>query len=158
MINWHLETISLSKLKPHPKNPRQINKDQFQHLTNLIEKFGLIDKPIINLDLVIIGGHQRIKALKKMAIKEVECWMPDHQLTEEEINHLMIGLNKNQGEFDFELLANNFEVMDLLNWGFTEKELLDLSKEEADAMDDSQVEEPNKSKSHVCPKCGHEFS
>ena len=66
MINWKLETVLIKDLKNHPKNPRYISKDQFRHLENLINKFGLIDKPIVNLDRTIIGGHQRIQILKKM--------------------------------------------------------------------------------------------
>ena len=68
MINWKLEAIPIKELREHPKNPRQISKDQYQHLTNLIAKFGLIEKPIINLDRMIIGGHQRLKILKKMKV------------------------------------------------------------------------------------------
>ena len=63
-IKWNLQTLSIKDLKDHPKNPRQIKKEQQQHLQNLIEKFGLIDKPIINKDCTIIGGHQRVRILK----------------------------------------------------------------------------------------------
>lgn len=129
MINWKLETIPIKDLKEHPKNPRQISKDQFQRLSNLIAKFGLIDKPIVNLDRMIIGGHQRVKVLKKMKVKEVECWIPDHQLTDEEIDHLCIGLNLNQGTFDYDILANQWDAIDLLKYGFTEEQLLGISEE-----------------------------
>lgn len=129
IINWKLESIPIKELKDHPKNPRQINKDQMRHLENLIKKFGLIDKPIVNLDRVIIGGHQRIKILKRMKAKHVECWVPDHLLTEEEIDHLCIGLNLNQGQFDYDILANQWEVLDLLEWGFTEEQLMGCAKE-----------------------------
>jgi DNA modification methylase len=129
MINWKLESIPIKELKDHPKNPRQINKEQLKHLENLIRKFGLIDKPIINLDKTIIGGHQRIKILKKMRTKTVECWVPDQQLTDENIDHLCIGLNLNQGQFDYDILANQWEPLDLLKWGFTEEQLLGSCKE-----------------------------
>lgn len=134
MINWHLENIPIKQLKDHAKNPRQISKDQFHHLENLIKKFGLIDKPIINQDFTIIGGHQRIKILKKMKAKTVECWVPDKQLEQADIDHLCIGLNLNKGEWDFDVLANEWDELDLLKWGFTEEQLL------GDCKQDSEIE------------------
>jgi DNA modification methylase len=142
MITWKLETIPIKELKDHPKNPRYITKEQNQHLTDLIAKFGLIEKPIINLDRTIIGGHQRIKILKKMKIKEVECWVPDQQLAEEDINHLCVGLNLNQGEFDYDILANQWDPMDLLKWGFTEEQLLGVADEIEQILGEEKEEEP----------------
>lgn len=123
-INWNLQVLPIKSLKDHPKNPRQIDKTQMQHLENLIKKFGLIDKPIVNKDMTIIGGHQRVKVLKKMRAKTVECWVPDVQLEQEDIDHLCIGLNLNQGSFDYDILANEWDALDLLGWGFTEEQLL----------------------------------
>lgn len=154
MIQWHLEVLAIKDLKPHPKNPRQISKDQYIHLENLIDKFGLIDKPIVNKDWTIIGGHQRIKILKKMKVKTIECWVPERFLDDSEIDHLCIGLNLNQGEFDFDILANEWEPLDLLKYGFTEKQLLDFSG--VDEIESSDGEEKNK-KTKCCPQCGHEF-
>ncbi len=123
-INWVLEEFEIKNLLEYNKNPRQISKEQFHHLANLIDTFGLIDKPIINRDMKIIGGHQRIRVLKKMKKKKVECWIPDVYLTPEEIEHLCIGLNLNQGKFDYEILADLWEPLDLLKYGFTEEQLL----------------------------------
>lgn len=155
MIQWHLEVLAIKDLKEHAKNPRQISKEQYAHLENLIDKFGLIDKPIVNKDWTIIGGHQRIRILKKMKAKTVECWVPERLLEEEEIDHLCIGLNLNQGEWDFDILANEWEPLDLLKYGFTEKQLLDCcgSADEVLAEDN----EEKKKKQTTCPQCGHEF-
>ncbi len=153
MINWKLQTLKIKNLKDHAKNPRQINKDQLAHLQTLIEKFGLIDKPIINLDGTLIGGHQRIKILKKMKVKEVECWIPDQQISQEDIDHLCIGLNLNQGQWDWDVLANEWEPLDLLSWGFTEEQLLGLSESD----DEESEEKEEKKKTKKCPECGHQF-
>lgn len=149
MIEWTLMTLSLKTLKPHAKNPRQINKDQAKHLEDLIKKFGLIDKPIVNLDNMIIGGHQRIKILKKLKLKEVQCWVPDHLLSEEEIDHLCIGLNLNQGSFDFDILANEWNPIDLLKWGFTEEQLIGSAKE-AEAAATALEEEEDEGLLELC--------
>ena len=149
MINWKLEAIPIKELREHPKNPRQISKDQYQHLTNLIAKFGLIEKPIINLDRMIIGGHQRLKILKKMKVKTVECWVPDQQLTDEDIDHLCIGLNLNQGTFDYDILGNEWQPLDLLKWGFTEKQLLGSCKEAEEIL--GNEEENSSKKKKECP-------
>jgi DNA modification methylase len=124
-----MKLLLIKDLKDHSRNPRKITKEQQQHLQKLIEKFGLIDKPIVNLDMTIIGGHQRIKVLKKMKVKEVECWLPEKMLEQEDIDHLCIGLNLNQGSFDYDILANEWDPIDLLHYGFTEEQLLGVGKE-----------------------------
>lgn len=155
MINWHIETLPIKALKDHPKNPRQISKDQLHHLENLIKKFGLIDKPIVNKDYTIIGGHQRVRVLKKMRTKVVECWVPDVQLEQAEIDHLCIGLNLNQGTWDWDCLANTWEPVDLLAWGFTEQQLIgSLDVEEVEEKEEVE----NNKKMKMCPSCGHEFN
>ncbi len=141
MINWKLQTVNIKDLKDHPKNPRKITKDQMQHLENLIEKFGLIDKPIINQDNTIIGGHQRVRILKKKKTKTVECWVPEQQLSEEDINHLCVGLNLNQGSFDYDILANQWDFVDLLKYGFTEEQLLECGVETLDLTSDEDDKE-----------------
>ena len=151
-ITWHLQTIAIKDIKLNTKNPRNIKKEQLAHLEALISKFGLIDKPIMNLDNMLIGGHQRIKILKKMKIKEVQCWIPERLLTQEEIDHLCIGLNLNQGQWDWDCLANLYEPIDLLDWGFTPEQLLGCGLDE----DITEVEEEKAKvkKEKNCPNCG----
>lgn len=156
MINWNLQSLHIKDLKKHPKNPRQITKEQLHYLEKLIQKFGLIDKPIVNKDLTIIGGHQRIKILKKMKVKHVDCWVCDQQLTDEEIDHLCIGLNLNRGQWDFDILANEWQPLDLLKWGFTEEQLLGSCKE-AEEVVGCELSEDKPKKQKTCPNCGHEF-
>jgi len=157
MINWTLKVIPISKLKNHPKNPRKISKDQAHHLQNLIETFGFIEKPIVNLDHTIIGGHQRVKILKKLKIKEVDCWIPDRQLSEEDINHLCIGLNLNQGSFDYDILSNEWNQLDLLKYGFNEQQLMESCKEKGEALLSEEKPKSGKKKVNECPACGHQF-
>lgn len=131
-LTWNLEKRKVSSLREYPKNPRSLSKEQYGHLQHSIGTFGLIDKPIINVNGDIIGGHQRKKVLQRMKIKEVECWVPDRELTEKEVEELNIRLNKNTGDFDFDILANEWEISDLLSWGFDVK---DFSLEQKDIED-----------------------
>lgn len=153
MIKWHLEIRAIKDLKPHPKNPRQLSKDQARQITASLETFGMIEKPIINQDNTIIGGHQRITILKKEGLKEIECWVPERLLEEKEVNELCIRLNKNTGEFDFDVLANEWEITDLINWGFDPD---DLDMGDIDKID-SEDKPSKENKLKMCPQCGHEF-
>lgn len=155
IVKWTLKEIPIKSLKEHPKNPRQIGKEQFERLGNLINKFGLIDKPIINHDMMIIGGHQRIKYFKKQKAKTVECWVADRVLSDSEIDELCIGLNLHQGAWDYDIMANLWEPLDLLKYGFSEEQLLGTCKEAEEILEEEK--EKNSSKKKSCPNCGHEF-
>ncbi len=123
---WHLEVRRIDELLEHHKNPRYITKDDAKQLKRSISKFGLIDRPVITFDGRVIGGHQRLTVLNEMGFDSVECWVLDgDELSDEEIDELNIRLNKNQGDWDWEKLANEWDVNELVNWGFDEKEFED---------------------------------
>ncbi|NGX36882.1 MAG: hypothetical protein K1000chlam2_00027 [Chlamydiae bacterium] len=122
-MKWRLETRKLSDLKPNPKNPRKMSKKDADHLEKSIEKFGLCEPIVITQEGLIIGGHQRVKTMEKMGHEETEVYVPDEPLSPEETDELNIRLNKNNGSFDFDLLANNWDPLDLMDWGFSVEEL-----------------------------------
>jgi hypothetical protein len=124
-INWTLQQFNIDELTDYYKNPRSLSEKEFKQLKTSLDKFGMIDKPIVNADSAhtIIGGHQRKHVLEETGVKEIECWIPDRELSDKEVEELNIRLNKNTGSWDFDLLANEFELDDLLDWGFSEKEL-----------------------------------
>jgi len=144
-MRWALEIRRLSELKDYHKNPRQLSKDQYEHLKKSIDKFGLIDKPIVTKDNILIGGHQRVKVLKKDNVKEIECWIAQEELTPKDIEELNIRLNKNTGDWDYDILANQWEAKDLLDWGFTAEELqFDIEEIGSNDEEDNQLLEPTK--------------
>jgi len=129
MRKWHLEKRYIDDLHEHTRNARCLTQHEKKHLMTSMAKFGLIDKPIINYEGMIIGGHQRVKVLKEMGHYEVECWVADGEdLTEEEIDELNIRLNKNTGEWDWDKLANEWDINLLCEWGFTVKDFHDEGK------------------------------
>lgn len=118
MIEWHLEKRNISDLIDYSRNPRCMTKNQVSDLQISLSEFGLIDKPIINLDNTIIGGHQRLKILKKNKVKEVDCWVPSHLLDPSQVSKLCLRLNKNTADWDWDVLANEWDMQDLLEIGF----------------------------------------
>ena len=124
-------------------NPRQLSDDQYKHLKDSISRFGLVAPIIINKNKdrkgIIIGGHQRVKVAKTMGIKEVPCVEID--LTYDKEKELNVRLNKNVGSWDFDILANTFDVDELIEFGFDEKELVGLG--EIIIPDEKESEEPD---------------
>ena len=135
MIEWKLEKRKVSSLKDYHKNPRKLSKHDAEHLQKSLEKFGLIDKPIINPDGVLIGGHQRKNILKKLKVKEIECWVPERALDEKEVEELNVRLNRATGEWDWEVLGNQWEPDELIEWGFTPEEMFG-NQDEPQVIDD----------------------
>ena len=116
-----IESKLIKDLKPATYNPRQISTKQYKDLKASIEKFSLVDPIIINKDLTVIGGHQRLKVCKELKHVEIDCVVLD--LSKEEERELNIRLNKSGGEFDMDILANEFDVENLVDWGFKHVEL-----------------------------------
>ncbi len=106
-------------------NPRQLTKEQHKHLKDSISRFGLVDPILVNKNKerqnIIIGGHQRVRIAKELKIQTVPAIELD--LTYDKERELNVRLNKNSGEWDFDILANNFELDELIDIGFTDKEL-----------------------------------
>lgn len=122
----------ISELKAAEYNPRKISVEQLKHLKKSLEKFDCIEPAVININSdrknTIIGGHQRIKAAKSLGWKEFPCIEVNFSLEQE--REANIRLNKNTGEFDFELLESEFEFDDLIEYGFSEEELNFMQIEE----------------------------
>ena len=134
-----IEEIEISKLKPATYNPRQINTKQYNDLKKSIERFGLVDPIIINKNgNVVIGGHQRLKIIKSMGEKTIGCIVLD--LNKEQERELNIRLNKNSGEFDFDILSSEFDIDELVDWGFKHIDLgLNIDKIDEDVEDSATI-------------------
>lgn len=115
----------IEELRPAEYNPRKLSKKQFKELKKSLEGFGVVEPAVINMHPeranIIIGGHQRIRVAKELGYEEFPCY--EVNLTSEKERELNIRLNKNIGEWDMETLAENFNLEDLLNWGFENDEL-----------------------------------
>lgn len=103
---------------------------QAREIEKSIGLFGLCQPIVVNTDNTIIGGHQRYHILKKLKYQTVDCYYPDRELTPYEAEQLAIRLNKNQGEWDYDILANEFDIDDLLTAGW---ELQDLDLDDIES-------------------------
>lgn len=123
LIKWHLEKRKVGELKEFESNPRIMSNFMLEQLKDTIIEDGIIDKPYINTDNVIIGGHQRKKAFCDLGIEEVECWIPHRTLTPKEVKRINIRGNKISGEFDSEKLLAMCDSEELLKMGYTDVEV-----------------------------------
>lgn len=154
-IKWTPQNKLLSELKPYSKNPRKIGGKKLDDLKESIKRFGLADVITINTDGTIIGGHARYYSLKDAGETIAMCLVPDRTLSEDEVKQLNIRLNKNiAGEWDHDVLANEFDVSDLKEWGFEEFELGGVPAED-DKDDDKGGAGSDDPGEKQCPECGH---
>lgn len=111
-----IEKKKISDLKPAPYNPRQSTAKQESNLKKSLEKFGVVEPIIWNKQTgYIVGGHFRVRELKKLGFKEIDCVIVD--LSEEDEKELNIRLNANTGEWDYDILANVWNSGQLDEWG-----------------------------------------
>jgi len=123
-LNQKIEVVyvPIDELIPAEYNPRKLTSKQEADISASILNFGFVDPIIVNKNesrkMVIIGGHQRVAVAKTIGIKEVPCVFVDVPVEKE--RELNIRLNKNTGEWDFELLEEFFDKGELLEFGFEE--------------------------------------
>lgn len=141
--------MRIHDIKPDPKNPRKISKDEYEKLLKSIKDDPklLNAKPIIvDENNVILGGHQRYKACIELGIEYVPVIVMAN-LSERERKKLLIIDNTHNGEFDFDMLANdNWDLHDLAEWGVN----LDFFIPTID----EPKEIDNTKKGKICPNCG----
>jgi ParB-like chromosome segregation protein Spo0J len=114
-----IEKRLIKDLKPAEYNPRQSTQKQETKLKQSLEKFGVVEPIIVNenedRNNIIVGGHFRVRELKKLGYKEVDCVLVNLSIQDEK--ELNIRLNANTGEWDFDILANQFDDFELVEWG-----------------------------------------
>lgn len=124
----NIQYKNINELKASTYNPRRRSEDQIKQLTESLTKFGLVDPILVNSAPsrkdIVIGGHFRLKVAKNLGYTEVPVVYVDiaDENKEKELN---IRLNKNLGEWDYELLAD-FDTNLLSDIGFSSEELDDI--------------------------------
>jgi DNA modification methylase len=139
----------LSELIPYSKNPRK-NDEAVEFVANSIKEFGFKVPIVIDGDGIIVAGHTRYKAAKKLKLTEVPCIIAD-DLTEEQIKAYRLADNRvaEKSEWDIDLLSG--ELDDILNIDMAQFDFdLSLDEEETEvAEDDFDGELPEEPKSKL---------
>ena len=113
-----MEIVKISEVKLNPNNPRIIKDDKFKKLVQSVKDFPemLNIRPIVvNQDMIILGGNMRFKACKEAGLKQVPIIKTD--LTEAQQREFLIKDNTSGGEWDWEVLANEWNSEELESWG-----------------------------------------
>jgi site-specific DNA-methyltransferase (adenine-specific) len=154
MLEWSTKRVRISDLKDYEHNPRKITKKEMEKLIRSLREDGYHQRIIVDHDLTIIGGHQRKKAMLKAGFSledEVEVLTPSRELAPEELDRINIRDNLPFGEYDFEVLANRFEVETLVEWGMPEEWLLGKN----DIEEESSVSQEGRDNKCICTCCHH---
>lgn len=131
----HIQEVKISEVKKNPNNPRTIKDEKFAKLVQSIRDFPemLRLRPIVvNDDMIVLGGNMRLKACKEAGLKVVPI-IKASALTEDQQREFIIKDNVGFGEWDWEILANEWDNAKLTDWGL---DLPDMSEKVLEAEED----------------------
>lgn len=142
-----INKVNISDLKANDTNPRFIRDDKFKKLVNSIKEFPQMLKirPIVvNKDMVVLGGNMRLKACKEAGLKEVYIIKAD-ELTEAQQKEFIIKDNVGFGEWEWDILANEWDEDLLEEWGldiepFETEEVLEAEEDDFDESETTQID------------------
>lgn len=125
VLKMNVQNRKLSELTPYPGNAKKHDKKQIANVAESIRQYGFVQPIVVDRDDVIIIGHCRALAAKKLGMDEVPCVSMD-DLTPEQVNALRLVDNKsNESDWDFDLLADELPGLDLsafdFDWGLRDE-------------------------------------
>ena len=155
-----MEYRNLSDLKKLANNPRTCKWEKFEKLVNSIKKFWIIEwRPFLisnrTWENIIIWWNQRFEACKKLWIEKVPCYI-FKDLTEDEEKEIIIRDNISNGDWDFDLLANDWDAWELEEWGLDIPWFEEIDFDSIKSNEDRRT--TNKEKNVACPMCQHNFT
>ena len=115
-----MKRVPIGTIKSNPNNPRVIKDDKFKKLVQSIKdlpEMAEVRPIVVNTDMVVLGGNMRLKAMKEAGWKEAPVEIVDWD--EEKQRQFIIKDNVGFGEWDWEMLANEWDAEQLDDWGLT---------------------------------------
>lgn len=137
-----MQIVPITQVVPNTSNPRIIKDDKFNKLVKSIQEFPqmLELRPIVvDANMIVLGGNMRLKACKAAGLKEVPIVIADN-LTEEQQAEFIIKDNVGFGEWDWDVLANEWDEELLQDWGLNLPIDLEAIKETKDIPDIGEIE------------------
>ena len=131
-----MKKVAIGELKPNPNNPRIIKDDKFKKLVQSIKdlpEMAEVRPIVVNTDMVVLGGNMRLKAMKEAGWKEVPIEVVDWD--EDKQRQFIIKDNVSGGEWDWEMLANQWDADELNEWGLDLPEFEQVKELEAEEDD-----------------------
>lgn len=131
---------SLEEIQPYSKNAKKHDARQIKNVAESIKQYGFVQPVVVDKNNVIVIGHCRALAAKKLGIKEVPCVCVD-DLTPEQVNALRLVDNKsNESDWDFDLLKDELPDLDLsafdFDWGISDDITKEVEEDEAPEVDE----------------------
>lgn len=116
---WPVKMVKVKDLIPNEINPRTITKERLARLQSKIERLGFNTPVKLDNDGNLLGGNKRYRMMFDAGYGELEipAMIPPKKLTEKEKKEIIISDNVHEGDWDWDLLANSFDVNDLKEWG-----------------------------------------
>lgn len=137
-LSWRTVRRRVQDMLPFKNNPRSISDQQRDNLTKSIQRFGLVEIPAVTIDGKILAGHQRIAALQLLGRgKEmIDVRIPNRALTPDEYKTYLLTSNALHADWNYELLAEHFDISMILDSGFGENELSVMFADSLEVTDD----------------------
>lgn len=121
--------VLISDLIEANYNPRLATQSDYNDMRESLKRFGCVIPIVVNQHKtrknIVVGGHLRLAIMRELGYESAPCVFVDLPLKHEQ--ELNIRLNENGGEWDFDKLANYFNVSDLIEYGFDESEFMGSS-------------------------------
>src|SRR3989344_367815 len=134
---WKTEKRKVKDLIQYKKNPRKLSEDQLEGLKRSLKKFNVAELPCINTDGTLVAGNQRVLALSLLGRDEdeIEVRVPNRPLTEAEFRDYLLTSNRSGASWDFEKLAAEFNLDELLTAGFDSFDLSNIFDDNLEVSD-----------------------
>ena len=141
-----MKKVAIGELKPNPNNPRIIKDDKFKKLVQSIKELpemAEVRPIVVNTDMVVLGGNMRLKAMREAGWKEVPIEVVDWD--EDKQRQFIIKDNVSGGEWDWEMLANQWDAEELNEWGldlpdFEQAKELEAEEDDFEMPDEVQTD------------------
>lgn len=127
-----------------PTNPRKITKEKYNLLLQSLDKSNLTQiRPLDVIEhegkYIVLSGNQRLRALKELKVKEVPCNILRDDLEPETYRQIVLQANTNYGEHDDDLLANEWDAVELHEWGYELPEWEPMTPEDVENEEEKPV-------------------